>query len=269
MALPSPSRAKGDLIRRAVPVMGTVVSIHVHAGEAGRARAFLGLARARSELQRADAVFSTWKPDSPMSRVRRGELGVADAPAELAEVLDRCRLAGEMSGGWFDPWAAPGGVDPTGLVKGWAAARAADALGQAGVAGAMVSAGGDVALTGVPRPGGRWRIGVQNPFDRATVVTIAHPPGAIATSGCYERGHHLYDPFTGEPASAVASATVTGPELDLADALATALAVGGTRALPWVRAQAGYEALLVGHDGAVSRTDGFPDAAVAQAGRLS
>ena len=28
-----------------------------------------------------------------------------------------------MSGGWFDPWAMPGGVDPTGLVKGWAVDR--------------------------------------------------------------------------------------------------------------------------------------------------
>ena len=245
--------------------MGTIVSFHIRAGTAGAANAFLALAEARAELHRADAVFSTWKEDSPMSRIRRGELAVADAPRDVTVVLDRCRLALDISGGWFDPWAAPGGVDPTGLVKGWAAARAMDALARAGVAAAMVSAGGDVAVLGEPQAGRPWRIGVQNPFDRGTVVAVVQPQGAIATSGCYERGRHLYDPFTGEAAAAVASATVTGPDLDLADALATALAVGGERALPWVEGQAGYEALLIRHDGSTLRTDGLPEAADAAA----
>jgi hypothetical protein len=31
-----------------------------------------------------------------------------------------CEAAREASDGWFDPWAMPGGYDPTGLVKGWA-----------------------------------------------------------------------------------------------------------------------------------------------------
>lgn len=249
-----------DVIRRAVPVMGTVVSIHVRAGAAQPSTVYLALAGARAELHRADAVFSTWKADSPVSRLRRGELALADAPEEVAQVLERCGLARRLSAGWFDPWAAPGGVDPTGLVKGWAAARALRVLEEAGVAAAMVSAGGDVVVFGEPEPGRRWRIGVQNPFDRSTVVAVAHPPGAMATSGTYERGPHLFDPFTGRAATAVVSATVTGPELDLADALATAVAVGGDGVLPCVDALDGYEALVIRPDGGMARTDGFPEA---------
>ena len=249
-----------DLIRRAVPVMGTVVSIHLRPGDVPLREVYLVLAEARRRLHRADAVFSTWKPESPVSRLRRGELALEDAPAEVAEVLQRSAEATDLTGGWFDPWAAPGGVDPTGLVKGWAAARALAALQEAGVPAAMVSAGGDVALLGERGPGRPWRIGVQNPFDRSTVAAVVEPPGAIATSGSYERGVHVFDPFTGKPACAVASASVTGRHLDLADALATALLAGGDEALPHIRSAAGYEALLIRHDGSLERTPGFPDA---------
>ena len=82
------------------------------------------VARAQAELRWVDDVFSTWKPESPVSRLRRGEIRLEDAPPEVAEVLELCRRAREASDGWFDPWAMPGGVDPTGLVKGWAAQRA-------------------------------------------------------------------------------------------------------------------------------------------------
>ena len=103
-------------------VMGTVVTIDVYTKDGTIASGVsLGLARARAVLHRADAVFSTWKPHSPMSRLRRGEITCGEAPSEVTEVLERCAVAREVSGGWFDPWAMPGGVDPTGYVKGWAA----------------------------------------------------------------------------------------------------------------------------------------------------
>jgi len=240
-------------------VMGTIVTIDVYV-EAGipvdRLAAHVG--RARSALHRADDVFSTWKVDSPLSRLRRGETTVSQMPLEVAGVLDACRVARELSGGWFDPWALPGGFDPTGYVKGWAAERALDALRVPDVAAAVVNAAGDIASFGGPAPGAPFRFAVVDPFDRARFACIVEHTGAVATSGTYERGQHLFDPHSRGVTSALASATVTGPELGMADALATALAVGGPDVFERIDALEGFEALVIGHDGDREWTCGFP-----------
>jgi thiamine biosynthesis lipoprotein len=131
-------------------------------------------------------------------------------------------------------------------------------LMDAGVEGAMVAAGGDIACAGRPAPDRPWSFGIQNPFDRDSVLAVVDPPGAVATSGTYERGEHIVDPRSGTRASAVASASVIGPDLDLADALATALVAGGAEALAGVTAAAdGYEALMVNPDGTLLASPGF------------
>jgi thiamine biosynthesis lipoprotein len=240
-------------------VMGTIVTIDVYtpAGEASDdIRRQLGAAR--GILQQADAVFSTWKPESPLSRLRRGEITVAQAPAEVREVLANCACARELSGGWFDPWAMPGGVDPTGYVKGWAAQRAADALRASEATGAIVNAAGDIASFGALAPGTPFRVGIADPAARRRLAAVVCLTGAIATSGTYERGAHLIDPRSGQPSAAVASASVTGPDLGLADALATAIAVAGVPALDLIAGISGYAALIIGHDGVQQWTAGFP-----------
>ena len=80
---------------------------------------------------------------------------------------------------------------------------------------------------------------------------------AVATSGPYERGAHLIDPATGRPASRAASATVTGPSLALADALATGVAVGADEALAVVAGLDGYAAYLIRPDGSETDTGGI------------
>ncbi|HEV2427148.1 MAG TPA: FAD:protein FMN transferase [Acidimicrobiales bacterium] len=240
-------------------VMGTVVTIDLFRAGGIDPRAVVGpVARAVEALHRADRVFSTWREASPMSRLRRGEIGLGEAPPEVADVLDACRKARDLSRGWFDPWAMPGGVDPTGLVKGWAAERALDALRDAPLDGAMVNAAGDITTFGGPGPGRRFRVGVVRPEARMELATIVEVTGAIATSGTYERGAHLIDPFTREARARVASATVTGADLGLADALATALCVGGAEVLDALEAVNGYEGLTIGVDGVRAATSGFP-----------
>jgi thiamine biosynthesis lipoprotein len=44
-------------------------------------------------LREVDAVFSTWRPDSPVSRLGRGEITLDDCPPEVAEVLALGELA--------------------------------------------------------------------------------------------------------------------------------------------------------------------------------
>ena len=139
------------------------------------------LRSAVASLHEADDVFSTWKAESPMSRLRRGEIRLEEAPPEVAEVLALCENARALSAGWFDPWRLPGGVDPTGLVKGWAAQRALGVLKKAGLAGAMVNAGGDIAVFGEPAPGEPWRMGIRDPRTDdglLCVVTIEGSRGA-------------------------------------------------------------------------------------------
>jgi thiamine biosynthesis lipoprotein len=106
-------------------VMGTVVQVTVASRRNDLDRATrLALAEARASLHRADAIFSVWRPNSPLSRLRRDEIEVDACPPEVAEVVALSRELRVVTDGWFDPWSIPGGFDPTGLVKGWAAARA-------------------------------------------------------------------------------------------------------------------------------------------------
>jgi len=237
--------------------MGTVVTLDLYV-EPGAAGVSARIGRACDVLHHADAVFSTWKPHSPISRLRRAEISVEQAPSDVAEVLELCATARVMSAGWFDPWAMPGGVDPTGLVKGWAAQRALAALTPGELVGAMVNAAGDIAVSGGPERGHPFRIGVVDPSSPRALADVVELDGAIATSGTYERGDHLVDPRSGASQARVASATVCGPDLGLADALATAVAVAGEQALALFEELDGYEAWTIAFDGSRRWTPNFP-----------
>ncbi|TGZ19150.1 hypothetical protein DV517_41230 [Streptomyces sp. S816] len=155
----------GEGVRHAEEVMGTVFSFDVRGGEAGAVRAALGEVVAR--LHEVDAVFSTYRADSAVSRLARGELTVERCPAEVARVLGLAAEAERISEGWFS--ARYRGVpDPTGIVKGWAAERAARRLAEvAGVRGVGVNGGGDVQSLGAPEPGGPGGWGSRTPCGRA------------------------------------------------------------------------------------------------------
>lgn len=196
-------------------------------------------------LHHVDAVFSTYQDGSDISRIRRGELRVADADLDVAVVLDLCAEAQTASGGAFT--AMHGGrVDPTGLVKGWAVEQASRILLQHGARNHAVNGGGDMQLAGEAAPGAAWTVGIVDPRDRTAVLTVVSGRDlAVATSGVAERGAHIVDPFTSAPATGIAGATVVGPSLTRADAYATAAVVLGRDAIRWIDALPGYEALIV------------------------
>jgi len=184
-----------------------------------------------------DEDFSTYKDGSFVSRLRRGEISIDDCPADVQEVWGLCAIARELTDGAFDPWAVAGGFDPSGYVKGWAADRVAQILMEAGCEHIQVNAAGDLTLRGgINEKGvvGPWKIGVVNPDNRQEVLRIFEiNDGAIATSGTYERGAHIFDPATGTIAIGAKSATVLGPDGGLTDALATALMVSGEDGAIW------------------------------------
>jgi FAD:protein FMN transferase len=253
-------------------VMGTVVSFSLRqdtttdddgwaaSTREARERVDDAVARAQAELRWVDDVFSTWKPGSPMSRLRRGEIRVEEAPPEVADVLELCRRAREASDGWFDPWVMPGGVDPTGLVKGWAVQRALGIIEESGVTAALINAGGDIAVFGQPGPSQPWRIGIENPLalDRLMLTADLAGAGAVASSGSYQRGEHLIDPRRGQPTTELLSATVIGHDLAFADALATGLYVSGGKMLERISLLAGYHGLIVDGRGNIHASRGFP-----------
>ena len=98
-------------------------------------------------LHFVDATFSTYREDSDISRIRRGELRVADANPYVEEVLDLCAYVHRETGGYLT--ALPHGqLDPTGLVKGWAIERASALLRRLGSVHHAINGGGDIQLAG-------------------------------------------------------------------------------------------------------------------------
>ena len=237
--------------------MGTVVSFHVEPGECPAVDARVAVASACARLHELDDIFSTWKPGSPISRFRAGLLCLEDAPPEMSLVLELCEEARALSQGWFDPWAMPGGFDPTGLVKGWATEQAVAILRLPRVEAAIVNGGGDIAVLGLPRDAHAWRIGVRHPWRPEALACVLETDRAVATSGCYERGPHLINPRDGRMLFRTASATVLGSSLPLCDALATALVVADDDGPEIARSLKGYEAYIIGVDGKEDATDGI------------
>jgi FAD:protein FMN transferase len=208
-------------------------------------------------LRDVDATFSTYRADSEISRIDRGELALGDARAEVREVLARCEELRVQTGGYFDARFA-GALDPSGLVKGWSVDRAAALLLAAGARNFSVNAGGDVRVRGAARPGEPWRVGIQHPRvrDRVAAVLAAHDL-AIATSGAYERGDHVIDPHSGRPPVGVLAVTIVGPELATADAYATAAFAMGADGPRWTAGLHGYEAMTILADDTVLTTPGL------------
>jgi thiamine biosynthesis lipoprotein len=212
-------------------------------------------------LHSVDSTFSTYQFDSPISRLGREEITLAECPPEVAQVLEACDALTTETDGYFT--ARPGGrLDPSGYVKGWAIERASDILRGHGSNNHAVNGGGDTQCAGERALGEPWRIGLAHPLrsDRLTAVVVLRD-GAVATSGITERGAHVINPRTGQPATALASLSVVGSSLTRVDALATAGLAMGKAALPWLEMLPDHEGLIVSADGHASRTSGFLGAA--------
>ncbi|MFI5757751.1 FAD:protein FMN transferase [Streptomyces sp. NPDC051569] len=236
--------------------MGTVFSFDIRDAVTRDIRT--ALTEAVGWLHHVDALFSTYRPDSAISRLSRSETTLGQCPAVVAEVLELCAEAARVTDGFFTT-TPEGRLDPSGLVKGWAVEGASDLLHEAGADNTCVNGGGDLQMRGEASPGIPWRVGVAHPVLRDQLVTVVTGRDrAVATSGTAERGDHIIDPRTGSPASGTLSVTVTGRHLTQADVFATAAFAMGPGARSWIAAQDGYEALMVTTGGETWRSEGFP-----------
>lgn len=234
--------------------MGTVFTIDIR--DPGDWRN--AVAEAIEWLRHAETVFSTYQPDSDISRLRRGELALEATDPWVPVVLDLCADLQLTTRGHFTA-VRDGHIDPTGLVKGWAVERASAILTRHGARNHAVNGGGDVQLAGAPEPERPWQVGISHPFDRSSVVaTVSGREFAVATSGSAERGPHIVDPFSGRTPNELVSASVVGPSLTCADAYATAAFVMGREAVRWIAGVDQYEALLITAEGTILRSPGWP-----------
>jgi thiamine biosynthesis lipoprotein len=241
--------------------MGTAISFDVRDPDVSPA----ALDQAFDYLRDIDLRFSTYKPESEVSRLSRGEISEDDCSPDLRNVLDLCEEIRATSEGYFDIRAhrRDGGLDPSGLVKGWALENAGLILETAGARNYCINGGGDIVVRGEAAPTTPWRIGIRHPLQAdkvATVVGVRN--GAIATSGAYERGEHVRDPFTGKAPGGVLSVTIAGPSLTYADAYATAAFAMGKTGLAWIAGLAGYAGCTItadpdGSNGRLAWTPGF------------
>jgi thiamine biosynthesis lipoprotein len=250
------SRPARERLVRAEPVMGTVISIDLR-DEGVPEQA---IDDAIEWLHAVDRRFSPYIHESEISRLGRGELTVDECHPDVRTILDLCEELRLESEGAFNAWKAraDGRLDPSGVVKGWAVERAARIVAEAGGRNFAISAGGDVIARGAPEAGRKWQVGIRHPHEpNAVAATVAVTDLAIATSGSYERGHHILDGRTGEPARELLSLTAAGPSMMLADAAATAGFALGERGIAWVARRDGYDAYGITVDGRVRYSGGF------------
>lgn len=202
----------------------------------------LGYRRTFSEIERAGGAEAAGGPIEPGGHWR-------------LVALDRTRRSITL------PDEA--GIDLGGIAKGMAVDAALLRLRERGVQTAMVNAGGDLAVLGLPPRSDAWPVGVlEVPGE---VVPLQR--GALATSGVAKRHwrqgeahrHHLLDPSTGYPAdTALQSATVVAATCAEADVAAKTAFLRGAAAGADFLVEHRLAGLLVPVDGPVQRVGSWP-----------
>jgi FAD:protein FMN transferase len=183
-------------------------------------------------------------------------------------------IPGEPGGGWrsirVDPIRRrvilPVGIklDFGGIAKGMAVDAALEQLRLNGVSPALVNAGGDLAVQGLPPAEEQWQISIPG---RDQFWTIPLRQGAIATSGIARRHwwqgqtlrHHLLDPRTGLPAqSDLWSVTVVTDRCEQAEVAAkVAFILGSEQGADFLRRH-WIAGLLVHGDGTWETVEPWP-----------
>ncbi len=259
-----PTQADDDVHRHVEHVMGMPVSVALRGRHAATSAGVDAWAAVITQLREVDRIFSTYREDSFIRRLDRGEVSVDSCPPEVAEVLALGSEAERQSRGAFSIVLPSGDgrrrLDPSGVVKGWAVQRASRWLAALEDTDFCLSAGGDMLchISGGDRAD--WRIGIEHPHDpKRLIAVVPVRSGAVATSGTAHRGTHLVDPRTGQPPTGVASVTAIADSLTWADIDATAAFAHGSGAARWLHSRPIRSALVVWADGTTTRIVGNRD----------
>jgi thiamine biosynthesis lipoprotein len=261
-------------LRRARPLLGTLVDIGIEADDSETAQ--LALAAAFAEIATVHRLMSFHEPESDLARLNRarpGEpVGVDPRTAEVLRHADAFRLA---SGGAFDCAVAdtlvasgrlpampatqgadaegPAGdrvlvergrarLDLGGIAKGYAVDRAIAALVERGVRAALVNAGGDLRHIGddsvairLRDPADPSRLVAAIDIRNAALASSASSGLATAAPTGNDLGSALVDPRCGRTLGAGAGVSIRAPQCMIADALAKVVLVTGDLHHPLLR----------------------------------
>ncbi len=208
-----------------------------------------------------DERFSTYKEQSEISKINRGEISESEYSDEMKEVFALAKETEKATHGYFNIHTPSGSIDPSGLVKGWAIQNAAELLRARGMSNFYLDIGGDIQTSGVDSEGKEWSIGIRNPLnmsDRNEIVKVVYPHGkGVATSGSYVRGAHIYNPLAAEVPAEYVSLTVIGPNVFEADRYATPAFAMGKEGMHFLEELPGFEAYAINEKGMAVYTSGF------------
>ena len=233
--------------------MGMPVAVDLPGGTEG------ALEKVFAYFTEVDERFSTYKPASEIAKINRGEIKIEDASKEMQEIFALAERTQRETNGYFSITKPDGGIDPSGIVKGWAIRNAALLAEGLGYCNYFIDVAGDIQSKGVDEAAAPWSIGIRNPFNRDEIVKVVYPKGnGVATSGTYIRGQHIYNPH--EPAQTlddVVSLTVVGPDVYEADRFATAAFAMGREGINFIERLPGFEGYSIDSKGIATETSGF------------
>ncbi|MGI9211680.1 MAG: FAD:protein FMN transferase [Methylococcaceae bacterium] len=134
-------------------------------------------------------------------------------------------------------------LDLGGIVKEYAADRAAVLCQNLGIAHGYINLGGDIRVVG-PHPDGRpWRLGIQHPRQPGQLIhTLELRHGGLASSGDYARCMvvdgirygHILDPTSGWPVQELAAVSVWAEWCVVAGSASTIAMLKGKEGLTWL-----------------------------------
>jgi thiamine biosynthesis lipoprotein len=235
-------------------LMGMPVTVDVGDAPGGRL-----VNRVFDYFEHIDRRFSTYRADSEITAINRGDISVDDCSGEMLEVLALAEQTKNETDGYFDIRKPDGSLDPSGIVKGWAIRNAAKVVLEAGISDFFIEAGGDIQSSGKNASGDGWSVGIRNPFNADEIIKVVYPRGrGIATSGTYARGQHIYNPRgIDSPIMDIVSLTVIGANVLEADRFATAAFAMGRDGIFFVEQMPDLEGYVVDINGRATPTSGF------------
>jgi thiamine biosynthesis lipoprotein len=241
-------------------IMGMPVTVEIIASKSGIVESVpKTLERAFDYFTYVDNKFSTYKIDSEIMRINRGEVSLEGSSRDMQEIFHLAEATQKETGGYFDIINRKGIFDPSGIVKGWAINNVANLIKEYGFENYYVEAGGDIQVGGKNSAGQKWKVGIENPFEQGKFVKVVYlSDQGIATSGTYIRGQHIYNPKDKEKdITEIVSLTVIGPDIYEADRFATSAFAMGKAGIYLIEKQKGLEGYIIDSNGNAMMTSGF------------